>query len=110
MKEEGLPEEPAYPQLPAFLKGTDLSAVNEWFELTPEDLVVQLKVEADSNVAQSKLAWGFLTTATYDGIVAMVTPYRSNPEVSGLIEKILSDEGKAWLERVLELVKESVIE
>lgn len=99
-------KEPEYPQLPDFLKGIDLPAVSEWLELTPQDFVTQLKVEVDTNVEQSKLIWGFLSTADYDGIVALITPYRSNPEVSESIEKILSDEGRKWVSEVLQLVKE----
>lgn len=98
------------PELPEFLQGVDFTIIEGWFEQEPEDFVINLKAEVDSELEQSMLAWGFLTTATYEGIVEKVTPYREHPEVGNLVQRVLSDEGKVWLTRVLELVKETLNE
>ena len=96
-----------YKELPEFLKDTDFSAAEEWLDYKPEEFIPQLKAEVDKGVKEAQLLWGFLTTATYEGIVNMITPYRTNPKVSILIEELLSDEGKVWIESVLQLVKEA---
>jgi len=99
--------QPEYKALPDLLKDTDFSTAIEWFNYTPEEFVPQLKAESDKGTPEARLLWGFLTTSTYEGIVNLVTPYRTNPRVSVLIEELLSDKGKEWAEKVLQLVKEA---
>ena len=100
-------KEKEVPELPEFLQGTDFTIVEGWLEQEPEYFVINLKAEVDSGVEESRLAWGFLTTADYKGLVEKITPYRQHPDVGALVQRVLSDEGKLWLERVLELVKET---
>ena len=96
-----------YKDLPEFLNRADFSIANDWLDLEAAEFVTLLKAEVDKQVEESKLIWGFLTTATYEGIVNITAPYKTNPKVSVLIERLLSDEGKEWLEQVLQLVKEA---
>lgn len=97
---------PSVVELPIFLKDTDFTVISGWFDTEPDDFVENMKAEVTAGADEAKLIWGFLTTATYDGIVEHVMPYKSNPKVSELVEKVLSEEGKVWVEKVLELVKE----
>ncbi len=99
---------PEFKALPEFLTKADFSIAHDWLDLEPGEFVTLLKAEVDKDVEESKLIWGFLTTATYEGIVNITAPYKTNPKVSVLIERLLSDEGKEWLEQVLQLVKETV--
>ncbi len=98
------------PELPDFLQGIDFTVVEGWFEQEPEDFVINLKAEVDAELEESRLAYGFLTTATYEGIVEKITPFRTHPKVGNLVERVLSEKGKQWLIRVLELVKETLNE
>lgn len=100
------PEEIKSPELPDFLKDTDFTVVQGWMEQEPEEFVINLKGEVDANIQESRLIWGLLTTATYEGIIEKITPYREHAIVGSLVQRIMSEEG-TWLKRVLELVKES---
>lgn len=102
------PATPALPdssvcELPTFLQNINFEAVETWLDQKPEDFVTNLKADSKGQ-DEAKFVWGFLTTATYDGIVEKITPYRTHPKVSALVEKVLSDSGKLWTMTVLELV------
>lgn len=98
------------PELPAFLQNMDFSMIDSWLSQEPEDVVNSLKSEVDSGVEESKLIWGFLTTANYQGIAEKITPYQEHPEVGYLVKMVLSDDGRVWLEKVLTLTKETLNE
>ena len=111
-EEDTEPEKPQtkVPDLTEIANSFDLSMIDSYLEMEPEEFVLQLSSEVDSEIDQSKFLWGFLTKADYGGIVKFITPYKDNLEFGYLVEKLLSDEGKSWVERVLELVKETVNE
>ncbi len=96
------PASKSWKELPDMVKGIDYSEINTWFDMEPEEFV---KTILGSKEEYSQIIKGFLSTADYLGIVNMITPYRYNPEVSVIIERILSEEGKEWLEKTIELIK-----
>ena len=97
------------PELPEYIRGTDFTIVEGWMEQEPEEFVTNLKLEVDAEIQESRFIWGFLTTATYDGITEKIIPYREHPEVKHLVERVLSEEGKAWIEQVLTLVQTEAV-
>lgn len=106
-KEEAPPEIEPEPELPEFIS-TYLETIAGMLELSPEAAVDQLQGEMEAGLEHSQFIWGFLTTATVDGVAQLVGPYRSHSVVGIYVEKLTSDEGKAWLEEVIRLIKETV--
>lgn len=93
------------PELPEFIS-TNLTELAGYLEQEPEDFITQLEYEVQAEIPHSQFLWGFLSNTTYEGIVNLVTPYREHSQVSVYVEKILSEEGKTWLEQVIVLIKE----
>ena len=84
----------------------DINILTGYIELPPEEVVEQLSYDFDAGLEHAKFLWDFLSSANYDNVVQLIKPYESNTEVSYIIGKILSDEGKEWFEKVVELIKE----
>ena len=95
------------PELPEFLSQIDLELISGMMDYPPENFVAQLKSEVEQEVTQSALIWGFLSNTTYEEIVKFVTPYKGHSQIGFYVEKVLSEEGKKWTGRVIELMKEA---
>jgi len=105
-QEEPAQEEPAVKELPEILKEVDFDRLAECMnDLSPQDFVDQLIREASEELEESRFLLGFFSTATYDNVVSLITPYKGNLEVDNLIDKILTDEGKIWLEEVIAIIQ-----
>jgi len=100
-----LKQEPSLEQLPEFLSNIDTDMVLGWMDMEPDDFVIELKEEVQNETGVSRFLWGFLNKAAYDSIVVMIAPHRENSKIGVIVERILSDEGKFWLEKVIELVQ-----
>jgi len=103
-KEKLLSEEPTELELPEFIS-SNLIELASYLEQEPEDFIIQLEYEVQSNVPQSQLLWDFLSTVNYEDIVGLATPYKGHSQIGIYVEKILSEEGKVWFEKVIELIK-----
>jgi len=105
------PEESAKPE-PEPIKSLELFHLLDpdefltWMETDPETFVLDMKTGADQKEDTFSFLWGFFSTVTNESILDYATRYKEHPEYGLLAEKILSDEGKAWLEKVLEMVNE----
>ena len=91
------------PELPEYFKTLNFEALAAYMDQDPKEFVEQLKDNGDD---ESDFLWGFLKTTSPEEIKNFVTPYRSNPEVSAVIEKLLSDQGMEWLTAVITCIKE----
>ena len=80
--------------------------VEVYLAMEPSELVATLKDEAEAGVELAKFLLGFCDTITYDGIVNYLTPYKGSEKWGEIVERILNEEGKVWVEQVMELVKE----
>lgn len=106
--EESVQEEEL--ELPEIFSIIDLSQIAAYLEQSPEDFVEQLKFENQEGLPQSKLTWNFLSASTYDIIVQVIKPYENHSEVGIHVQKLLADESRDWLEKVLVIIKEENIE
>ena len=105
-QEEPAQEEPDVKELPEILSGVDFDRLAECIDnLSPQDFVDQLIRESSEELEESRFLLGFFSTATYDNVVSLITPYKGNLEVDTLIDKILTDEGKTWLEEVIAIIQ-----
>lgn len=78
--------------------------------LMPLISVISLTPEEAFGKLQSEPGWlAVLKSNTPDGIVEMVRPFTNHPEHGGqvqlLIDHLQSEEGKEWLQNIIELVK-----
>lgn len=104
---EEIKKEPK-PEPPAFLSTMEEFA---WMlDLIPEDFVSQLESDIQEGLPQPQLFWNFLSSTDYEKVVELITPYKDNEQVGSYVEKLLSEEGKIWLEEVIKLVREKLNE
>ncbi len=103
-KQPELPSVGGTVDLPSFIKDINFDMITAWLDQEPQEFVLNLRAKVDEGHDESKFIWGFLSTVTYEGIVEKIMPYKDNPKLTILIERILSDDGKLWTEAVLELV------
>ena len=109
--EEKLPGEISpEPELPAFLSTIALEEYSWMLDLTSLDFVIQLQSDLESELPYAQFLWDFLSKTDCDTIVGYVEPYKDNSQVGSYVEKLLSKEGKIWVEEVINLVKEKTIE
>jgi len=99
-------KEQEYLEIPVVLRDIDFSMIGLWLEQEPEDFVAQLKDNVSAEDEESKFIWGILTSVPYEDMIDKISPYSTNPEVGSLVKKVMSIEGKIWMEKVIELVKE----
>jgi len=92
------------PELPLYLQGIDFTIIEGWLDQEPEDFVANLKDAAEAGTEESKLALGFLGNTTLEAINHIITPYREHLEIGYLVERILNEDGQAWLTQVLQLI------
>jgi len=97
---------PEEPELPEFLQNVDINAIMEWMDTEPEEFVNELKQRVSEEVDEAKFLWGFLSNVTYDSIVTFITPYQGHSQIGDAVERVLSEDGKAWLEAVIERIQE----
>ena len=104
-KEEVKPEESSKveSELPEFFSLLPLDEIVAWIELPPEEFVEQI---SNNDVPSYQFLLEYLSKTTYDDIVKIISPYKDNSQVSYYIERLLSEEGKVWLEQVIALIKE----
>lgn len=92
--------------LSEFIGDLDPSMIEVYMSMEPAEFVSALKGEVDVGIDRSKFLWGFLSTTDYPGVVNVVEPYKDSETWSEIIQKVMSEEGKLWIEQVLDLVKE----
>jgi len=44
-------------------------------------------------------------TATADGIINLITPYSGHSQIGTYVDKLLSEEGRDWLARVIDFIQ-----
>lgn len=93
--------------LSPILDTLDPEVIGAYLDMTPDEFVVALKDGVDANEEIPMVLWGFFGNTDYEGVVKYLTPYRDKEEWSVTIERILSDDGKIWVEQAIELVKEA---
>ena len=92
------------PEVPEFIVN-NLDMLAGYLELSPEEFVDELlALQIDSS--EYSFVWNFLLNAAPEKIVEIIEPYREHSIVGAYVEKLLSDEGKVWIEGVMELMKE----
>jgi len=77
-----------------------------YLELPPEEFVDQFGIEIEAGNEQAKMIWDFISISSYDTIYRMITPYQSDATVGMYVEKLLTPEGRKWVEEVVARIKE----
>ncbi len=90
------------------LSEIDMNEIMEHFESEPSKFVQLLEQGKDSGDEVSNFLWGFFSNVDYNGVINLLEPYKEEPKVQHLLEKISSDEGKVWLEQVISLIQEII--
>lgn len=92
-------------ELPAFFKSLDIGEIAGYLEFQPQDLIFQLKSEEASRPEVSLLLQ-VLSQVDYDSIVKKIKPYENHSQVGVYVKRLLSPEGRKWLEAVISLTKD----
>lgn len=92
--------------LSKFIGDLDPSMVEVYMGMEPSEFVDALKGEVDAGIDRSKFLWGFFGATDYLGVVNVAEPHKDSETWGEIIKKVMSEEGKLWIEQVLDLVKE----
>jgi len=97
------------PELPSWASEFNFDKLQEYLELTPEDLANQLKIESEGGKApQLKVFWDFLMTADFDTLAKIIEPYKNDSKAGKFIQTLLCK--KEWVEQVINIVKNTQVE
>lgn len=98
--EEPIPEV----ELPK-LESIDLPSLVWMLELSPDEFVSQLHEDQEAGLPHASLLLEYLPNLDTNGVISRIEPYRSNSQAGPYIERLLTDEGKVWIEEVLARIK-----
>ena len=104
--DEPLPEEPSSSPLDRILEYVDVVTLQEFMDGDPIKFVDVLQDGVQEEIKEYQFLWGLLSNTTYDGLLSLIAPYRSDERVTNFIDRLSTDEGKIWLETVIDSVKE----
>lgn len=80
--------------------------IGAYLDMSPDEFVLNLKSGCDTGIDLSRFLWGFFSNTTYEGAVNLLGAYKEDEKWNMVIERILSEEGKIWVEQVISLIKE----
>lgn len=87
------------------LENIEPEVIEAYLDMSPEEFVLNLRSEVDTGINMSKFLWGFFSNTNYEGVVKLLSSYKDNERWNLVIERILSNEGKEWVTKVIELIK-----
>lgn len=107
---DGVAEEPGSSesdetQLPLIFNLVDLTELASYLEQAPADAVAQLEAKTLEGIPYAQILWAYLKKADYESLIQEVVAYKGHSKVALYAEKLLSNEGRAWLSEVMELIK-----
>ena len=98
---------PAEPGVQSISIPDNAGSLIGYLELPPEDFVTQMSMEAEAGNETARTVLDFLVRSDYNTIVNTISGFKDNPLIEPYIERLMSPEGKEWVEEVIERLKEN---
>ena len=79
----------------------DADEMLAFLDYEPEALVEELRGRYNEDDDLAAYVIGFLPTLTYKKIITLIEPYREHPKYGAIVQELLLDTRREWLEQVL---------
>jgi len=90
--------------------GASLSELVGYLDYEPQDIIADLVERYNNQDTQAALWLGVLGGKSYDEVIALLQPLAGYPEFASVVEELMSEDRREWLEKLLELAKQSYLE
>ena len=98
------------PPIDFIFQQLSMDSIMNCMDNDPTEFVMTLQIEKENNTEWAQFMWGLLSNVNYEGVLSLVQNYAGDERAAQFIERLYSEEGKAWVEAVIEQIRQTVFE